>query len=143
MSAKLSNTILKKYVISELENILDQDTKITHSKLTAKVENLLVDEKQFAKLGLNADLKLDLLEWCYTPIIQSGKVFDLKVSAQSNSDVLHPSVIIISLGVRLSQCKHHFILTSLGSLLVLLHKYFENLFDRSGKVKGKELQVFN
>jgi len=39
-------------------------------------------------------------EWVYTPIIQSGGDYDLKVSAQSNEKNLQPGVILSSLGIR-------------------------------------------
>lgn len=42
----------------------------------------------------------DYVDWCYTPIIQSGGVYDLKPSAQSNADKLHGGTILCSLGVR-------------------------------------------
>ena len=48
------------------------------------------------------DLKIekDAVDICYTPIIQSGGVYDIKVSAVSNADALAPDVIICSLGAR-------------------------------------------
>ena len=45
-------------------------------------------------------LTADLVESCYTPIIQSGGVYDLKPSAVSNDDQLHFGTIICSLGAR-------------------------------------------
>src|SRR4051812_36477851 len=43
---------------------------------------------------------MEAVDWCYTPIVQSGGVYDLKSSAVSNSDPLHAGTIIASLGVR-------------------------------------------
>lgn len=40
------------------------------------------------------------LDWCYTPIIQSGGKYDLRSSAASNSEKLYPGAILCSLGVR-------------------------------------------
>jgi nucleosome binding factor SPN SPT16 subunit len=45
-------------------------------------------------------LTADLVESCYTPIIQSGGVYDLKPSAVSNDDLLHFGTIVCSLGAR-------------------------------------------
>jgi nucleosome binding factor SPN SPT16 subunit len=40
------------------------------------------------------------LEWAYTPIIQSGGVYDLRPSALSDDNNLHGGVVICSVGVR-------------------------------------------
>lgn len=42
----------------------------------------------------------ELVEICFTPIIQSGGKYDIKVSAQSNADILSSDIIICSLGAR-------------------------------------------
>ena len=42
----------------------------------------------------------ELVEICFTPIIQSGGKYDIKVNAQSNSDNLSSDIIICSLGAR-------------------------------------------
>jgi nucleosome binding factor SPN SPT16 subunit len=42
----------------------------------------------------------EVVESCYTPIIQSGGEYDLRVSAQSNDKVMQFDVIICSLGAR-------------------------------------------
>ena len=41
-----------------------------------------------------------MVEICFTPIIQSGGKYDIKVNAQSNSDNLSSDIIICSLGAR-------------------------------------------
>ncbi len=45
-------------------------------------------------------LKPELVESCYTPIVQSGGKYDLRVSASSNAENLHDGVIVCSLGAR-------------------------------------------
>jgi nucleosome binding factor SPN SPT16 subunit len=39
-------------------------------------------------------------DWVYTPIIQSGGKYDLKVSAESNQDNLKAGVILASMGIK-------------------------------------------
>lgn len=51
-----------------------------------------------SKIGLN--VAPELVDACYTPIIQSGGKYDIKISAQSDSSVLSPDVIICSLGAK-------------------------------------------
>ena len=41
-----------------------------------------------------------MVEICYSPVIQSGGKYDLRVSAASNEDNLSPDVIICSVGAR-------------------------------------------
>lgn len=40
------------------------------------------------------------MESCFSPIVESGGKYDIKVTAASNSDVMTPDVIICSLGAR-------------------------------------------
>ena len=83
-----------------MQSIIDNDTKISHEKLSGMIENRLMDEKERQKLKLSSDIVLDLADWAYTPIVQSGGKYDLKPSAVSNTDRLHDGTIICSLGVR-------------------------------------------
>lgn len=39
-------------------------------------------------------------DWIYTPIIQSGGKYDLKVSAESNQDNLKAGVILAGIGIK-------------------------------------------
>jgi nucleosome binding factor SPN SPT16 subunit len=59
------------------------------------VEAVITDP---SKIGLN--VAPDLVDACYTPIIQSGGKYDVKISAQSDSSLLSPDVIICSLGAK-------------------------------------------
>jgi nucleosome binding factor SPN SPT16 subunit len=50
------------------------------------------------KIGVK--VSTEVVDICFSPIIQSGGKYDIKVSAQSNDDVLTSDVIICSLGAR-------------------------------------------
>ena len=49
---------------------------------------------------INIQFDPDQLEWAYTPIIQSGGVYDLRPSALSDENNLHGGVVLCSVGVR-------------------------------------------
>jgi nucleosome binding factor SPN SPT16 subunit len=99
-SAKLSSVLLNDIFVEEMQNVIDSGTAISHEKMSSILENKLLSEKERAKLKLPADLVLDLTDWSYTPIIQSGGKYDLKPSAISNGDKLHAGTILCSLGGR-------------------------------------------
>ncbi|CDR42361.1 CYFA0S09e01970g1_1 [Cyberlindnera fabianii] len=87
---------------NEMVSIVDEELKVSHSTLSEKVE-AKIDEDKFRnqlRKKLGDQLDTDQLDWCYTPIVQSGGKYDLKPSAQSNDDNLHGGVVIASLGVR-------------------------------------------
>ena len=65
---------------------------MTHSAIAKKVEDVLTDPTAIAKVSV------DSVDACYSPIIQSGGKYDIKVSAFSDDEVLSPDVIICSLG---------------------------------------------
>ena len=95
----------------ELVRAVDEELKITNAKLSDKIENKIDDPKFLKKVSgdvsalcpANQKFNIDLLDWTYSPIIQSGTKFDLKISARSNNDQLHGSgCILASCGIRYS-----------------------------------------
>jgi nucleosome binding factor SPN SPT16 subunit len=60
-----------------------------------QVEAIIFDPSK-----INVKISKDIVESCFSPIVQSGGKYDIKVSASSNSDNLSPDVIICSLGAR-------------------------------------------
>lgn len=93
----------------EMVRAVDEELKITNAKLSDKIENKIDDPKFLKKLSsellplCQSDDKFDVnfLDWAYSPIIQSGSLFDLKVSARSNNSQLHgDGCILASCGIR-------------------------------------------
>ena len=108
MAAKTSSEFMN-YFSDEMVRVVDEELKVSHSKLTERVENKIDEDKFLAQLKkkFGSQLDLNLLDWCYTPIIQSGGKYDLRPSAQSNDDNLHGGVVIASLGIRyMSYCSN-------------------------------------
>eukprot|EP00455_Lapot_gusevi_P020974 TRINITY_DN2209_c0_g1_i1.p1 TRINITY_DN2209_c0_g1~~TRINITY_DN2209_c0_g1_i1.p1 ORF type:complete len:1057 (-),score=311.91 TRINITY_DN2209_c0_g1_i1:101-3271(-) len=124
-AANFSSQVLK-YVVDEFMNVIDSDSKITHSNLADKAEQVFQNPAK-----IKAKLKAENLESCYTPIIQSGGRYDLKPSAQSNDETLHVGTIICSLGARYkSYC------TNIG------RTYFINPSDQQRHVYNLLINVY-
>lgn len=97
----LSNKVFKHVFVTEMEEILDNGDKVSHSKLSDNVQDKLMDPSSLAKVSL------DSCDSCYSPVIQSGGKYDIKVSAVSDDDPLSADVIICSLGARFQgYCSH-------------------------------------
>ncbi|KAK0427999.1 hypothetical protein QR680_010535 [Steinernema hermaphroditum] len=75
----------------EIVAIIDQEKKIKHSRLAENLDNVI------KKYNVNGS---DLVDSCYTPIIQSGGHYSLKVSAESDDKLLHYGSIVTCLGAR-------------------------------------------
>ncbi|KAJ3089807.1 FACT complex subunit spt16 [Quaeritorhiza haematococci] len=99
-ASRLTAMVMKKYVIDQIESILDEEKKITHEQFSQDVETCIQQETNKSKLGFPKDVSLEFSDWCYPPIIQSGGKYDLRPSAMCNTDHLHAGTIICSLGVR-------------------------------------------
>ena len=105
-ASKACVALMNPFFLEEMSNILDQEKKVKHSALADKIDKKLDDEKFWKtvelpnKTKLPADLDPTLLDWILGPVVQSGGKFDLKFQADSNSDVLHPGIIIAALGLR-------------------------------------------
>jgi nucleosome binding factor SPN SPT16 subunit len=91
----MTNKVMKHGFVAKMESAIDEETKIKHEDLASSVEAIIFDPSQ---IGLK--ISADSVESCYEPIVQSGGKYDIKVSAQSNSDLLSSDVIICSLGAR-------------------------------------------
>lgn len=94
------------YFVEEMSNILDEEKKVKHSALANKVDSKL-DETKFwttvelpSKQKMPSDFDPTQLDWTHGPIIQSGGKFDLKMNAQVDDEILHPGVILASMGLR-------------------------------------------
>ncbi|BFZ61011.1 FACT complex subunit spt16 [Saitoella coloradoensis] len=101
-ASKSSVVVMTKYFVDEMSTIIDEERKVSHMKLAEQVERVVENEK-FVKgklANVASDFDGDQLEWCYTPIIQSGGNYSLKPSAQSDEKNLHGGVIVASLGLR-------------------------------------------
>ena len=99
LSAKVMDSFLKETILHHL----DGEQKVKHSDLSLKAEDAIQDPEG----SVNVKLHQDRVEICYSPVVQSGGTYDLKVSALANDDVLTGDVIICSLGARyLSYCSN-------------------------------------
>ena len=94
-AAYLSSQAMIKYVIPQVETIIDEEKKVKHSTLSSLIEDRLLEPSK-----LEVRLKRDKVNTCYAPIVQSGGTYDLKITAQSNNEVLKYDTIVVSLGAR-------------------------------------------
>ncbi|KAL7419533.1 FACT complex subunit spt16 [Cryptotrichosporon argae] len=105
-ASRLASTAMTHYFKSKMEALIDRGTAITHEAFAALVEEKTgneakdPDQKLWRKDAALGDIDFGLVDWVYTPIIQSGGDYDLKVSAFSNEKNLKPGVILSSLGMR-------------------------------------------
>ncbi|KAG2172843.1 hypothetical protein INT43_000193, partial [Umbelopsis isabellina] len=100
VAAKISSQVLKEFFVRQMEQCIDEETSITHEKLSDNTDAALLDPKQFRQFKLPSDVDQSNIEWCYSPIVQSGGNYSLKSSAFSDDKKLHAGVILCSLGAR-------------------------------------------
>ncbi|WWC58713.1 FACT complex subunit SPT16 [Kwoniella dejecticola CBS 10117] len=104
--SKMTATAMQHYFKSKMESIIDRGTVVPHEVFAGLVEEKIgnddkaVDMKLWNKNPSLGDVDFASTEWVYTPIIQSGGKYDLKVTAQSDNSPLKPGVILASLGIR-------------------------------------------
>lgn len=92
---------MSEYFVDEMSGIIDEEKKITHKALGLKIEAKIEDSKFFDKLArLPKGFDSSQLDWAYGPIVQSGGNYDLKLSAENDSNNLHAGIIIAGFGFR-------------------------------------------
>lgn len=94
-SSVLSNKVMKHGFVKRLEELIEEEGKITHENFANEIEAILEDPNKIKLNVPQADVQS-----CYFPIVQSGGTYDIRVSAQSTSEELKPDVIMASLGAR-------------------------------------------
>ncbi|AES74653.1 putative peptidase M24, FACT complex subunit Spt16p/Cdc68p, creatinase/Aminopeptidase P/Spt16 [Medicago truncatula] len=97
-AAYLTTNVMKNFVVSKLENVIDEEKKILNSTLMKETEKVILEPSK-----VNCKLKADNVDICYSPIFQSGGKFDLRPITGSNDEALYyetASVIICALGAR-------------------------------------------
>jgi nucleosome binding factor SPN SPT16 subunit len=94
-SSVLSNKVMKHGFAKRLEEIIEEETTLTHDELAGEIDKILEDPNK-----INLKLPETDVSPCYYPIIQSGGKYDIRISAQSTTDKLRPDIIIASLGAR-------------------------------------------
>ena len=94
-SSVLSNKVMKHGFAKRLEEIIEEESTITHDELAGEIDKILEDPNK-----INLKLPESDVSPCYYPIIQSGGKYDIRISAQSTADKLKPDIIIASLGAR-------------------------------------------
>ena len=87
------------WAVEKVENIVNEESKVAHSKLSEMCEDQILNP---SGLGLK-DVDGDDVDICYPPIFQSGGEYELKMSAVSTDKKMHYGVIHISLGARYAQ----------------------------------------
>ena len=94
--------LLTEYFLEEMSEILDEEKKVAHKQLAAKVDEKIDDVKFFQglKTKLPADFDAAQLDWIYGPIVQSGGNYDMKLTAQPDENMLHAGTIIAGLGLK-------------------------------------------
>lgn len=115
VSSKLSSLLMKEVATKRILSVIDGGRKKgrpTHASLSEQIESFVIDGKaanQFKGLVSNPPnasrevppLKLDDIEVCYPPIIQSGSFYSLKPSAQNTEEPLAMSgAFIVAAGIR-------------------------------------------
>ncbi|KAI5965899.1 SPT16 [Candida pseudojiufengensis] len=106
--ASNASVVMMDTFVNDMMTIVDQEKKITNSQLTDQIEDKIENNKWYlkSKLGKNLlqslkDFDSEFLEWCYSPIIQSGDDYDLKPSALSTEkQLVGEGVILASIGLR-------------------------------------------
>ncbi|GAB4820394.1 hypothetical protein N2152v2_007440 [Parachlorella kessleri] len=95
-AAFLVSSAVNSFAVPQIEEIIDQEMKVKHSKLAAKTEEVITDPSK-----INIKLKAELLDIAYPPVFQSGGEYDVRLAgAVSNDNSLHYGVIVCSLGAK-------------------------------------------
>ncbi|KAK2787451.1 FACT complex subunit spt16 [Emmonsiellopsis sp. PD_33] len=100
-ASRACSGLMSEYFVDEMSQLLDEEKKITHKALAAKVDAKIDDAKFFNKLAkLPPEFDAQQIDWAYGPVIQSGGNYDLKFTAVSDSNNLHTGIIIAGFGIR-------------------------------------------
>ncbi|KAG2196503.1 hypothetical protein INT47_012797 [Mucor saturninus] len=134
-AAKVSSNMMQYFFIPEMSTYIDEEKPITNEKLSDLTDMALEDPKMAKRIRMPPEVEeKDEIDWCYTPIVQSGGKFDLRSSATSNNDRLFPGAIICSLGVRYKYYCSNLSRTFLIDPTKAMEKNYEFLLEVQNRV---------
>ncbi|KAI8890085.1 SPT16-domain-containing protein [Backusella circina FSU 941] len=134
-AAKISSNMMENFFITEMSTIIDEEKQVTNDKLSDLTENALEDPKMSKRIRFPPEVdNKDDIDWCYTPIVQSGGKFDLRPSATSNDEPLYPGAIICSIGVRYKYYCSNIVRTFLIDPSKIQEKNYEFLLEVQNRV---------
>eukprot|EP01102_Stenamoeba_stenopodia_P008460 TRINITY_DN2431_c0_g1_i1.p1 TRINITY_DN2431_c0_g1~~TRINITY_DN2431_c0_g1_i1.p1 ORF type:complete len:1068 (+),score=305.24 TRINITY_DN2431_c0_g1_i1:257-3460(+) len=96
-AATISGAVMKRFLIPDMEHVIDKGESITHSALAEKINELYNNPE---KISPKLEAAAQTVEPTFLPIIQSGGYYDLKLNAVSNDEELHFGTIICIVGTR-------------------------------------------
>jgi len=100
-ASRACSGLMSEYFVDEMSQLLDEEKKMTHKALAAKVDAKIDDTKFFNKLArLPPEFDAQQIDWAYGPVIQSGGHYDLRFTATPDSNNLHAGIIIAGFGIR-------------------------------------------
>jgi len=65
-AASISVAVLKSFLLQKIEDIIDEEKSVLHTKISEETEQLFENPQKISK-----KLNPNVVESCYTPIIQS------------------------------------------------------------------------
>eukprot|EP01104_Vermistella_antarctica_P001986 TRINITY_DN1213_c4_g1_i1.p1 TRINITY_DN1213_c4_g1~~TRINITY_DN1213_c4_g1_i1.p1 ORF type:complete len:1033 (-),score=352.69 TRINITY_DN1213_c4_g1_i1:121-3219(-) len=93
-SASITASVMKKHLIAAVETIVDEDSKVTHRKISDDIEQVFGDVKK----NISVKLKQEYVD-VESVVVQSGTSYNLTVNAESNDEKLNiktPILIVLA-----------------------------------------------
>jgi len=105
-AAAISSTVMKNFLIPKIEQVIDEDKRVTHAQIASEIEATFLNPEIISK-----SLTSDVVDTCFTPVIQSGGVYHLLIPDNVMSSAvlegaektLHASCIVLCLGAKFKQ----------------------------------------
>lgn len=102
----LAAACVTRSVAPTLEKVVDEEREVTHARLAARFDKALADPTKLfggdAAAAAKALPDPSAVDAAFTPCVQSGGHYDLKLGAAPDESKLQPDVIVVSLGARAS-----------------------------------------
>ncbi|GBL51553.1 FACT_complex_subunit_SPT16 [Candidozyma auris] len=106
--ASKASVVMMDSFTNDMMVVVDEDVKTTNVDISDKLDRKIDNTKWYTKSTLGKRLLLndkdfdpEQIDWCYSPIVQSGGEYDLKPSALSTEKrFVGDGVIIASVGLR-------------------------------------------
>ncbi|XP_004343482.1 hypothetical protein CAOG_07608 [Capsaspora owczarzaki ATCC 30864] len=93
-AATVASHIMRTAVVNKVENVIQTMRKVTHMNLADELEAIVKNPSGLSSKNIDKQE----VESAYTPIIQSGGVFDLRPSATSNDELIKVGTIVVAIG---------------------------------------------
>jgi nucleosome binding factor SPN SPT16 subunit len=124
LSSKFTQYAFKN-LIGEIESAIDEESSITHERISSRIERVIENEPELNKFAKITGMDPSHIDFSLPVMVQSGNEFDLTFGLKSDKSTLKSGIVLLSVSSKYKEINT----TSSRTLVVNPEKTTEKAYD--------------